>query len=107
MGNYKAIYRIQLPYNDDRFPVRMLTSLCRWVRAIGANYWSHAYFPYKLYDLLTSNVAESMNNCLRMSRKLSIVAHYIKLTITWRTKHVFQLILSTSDATTPRQYTVS
>ena len=34
--------------------------------------WSCAYYPIRRYDLMTTNIAESMNSALRHARKLPI-----------------------------------
>ena len=34
--------------------------------------WSRAYSPVRRYDLMTTNIAESMNSVLRHARKLPI-----------------------------------
>ena len=34
--------------------------------------WSRAYCPVRRYDLMTTNIAESMNSALRHARKLLI-----------------------------------
>ena len=35
--------------------------------------WSRAYCPVRRYDLMTTNIAESMNSTLRHARKLLII----------------------------------
>ena len=34
--------------------------------------WSRAYYPIRRYDLMTTNIVESMNSALRHARKLPI-----------------------------------
>ena len=36
--------------------------------------WSHAYCPVRQYDLMTTNITESMNSALRHARKLPITS---------------------------------
>ncbi|KAJ4717141.1 MuDR family transposase [Melia azedarach] len=40
---------------------------------IGLHRWARAHFPSRRYDLLTTNIAESMNSLLRHARSLPII----------------------------------
>lgn len=55
------------------FQFECLQSKVRWVRTIAPKYCSWVYFSGKQYEFLTSNMTKSLNSCLWVARKLSII----------------------------------
>lgn len=60
---------------DDNFgKIRQACSACaKYLEDIGTAKWPKTYFPGNRYNLLTSDIAEQLNNALTKSRASPIV----------------------------------
>lgn len=64
---------------DNNFgKIRQANTACaKYLEDIGTSKWSRTYFPGNRYNLLTSNVAEQLNNAIKKSRASPIVEHFM------------------------------
>ena len=61
-------------FNDNFGKIRQASAACtKYLEDIGTAKWSRKYFPGNRYNLLTSNVAEQLNNALSKSRASPVV----------------------------------
>ncbi|WZZ70237.1 hypothetical protein YC2023_081607 [Brassica napus] len=61
-------------FNDHFGKIRQAHAACaKYLEDIGTAKWTRTYFPGNRYNLLTSNVAEQLNNALRKARPSPIV----------------------------------
>lgn len=61
-------------FNDHFGKLRQVNGACvKYLEDIGNAKWTRTYFPGNRYNLLTSNVAEQLNNALRKARPSPII----------------------------------
>ncbi|CAN7128001.1 unnamed protein product, partial [Brassica rapa subsp. narinosa] len=61
-------------FNDNFGKIRQSNPACaKYLEDIGTAKWSRTYFLGNRYNLLTSNVAEQLNNALKKSRPSPVV----------------------------------
>ncbi|CAN6893768.1 unnamed protein product, partial [Brassica oleracea] len=61
-------------FNDHFGKLRQANGACvKYLEDIGNAKWTRTYFPGNRYNLLTSNVAEQLNNALRKARPSPII----------------------------------
>ncbi|KAL5804586.1 hypothetical protein ACOSQ3_031386 [Xanthoceras sorbifolium] len=49
-------------------------SLFNMLVEAGVDRWARAYFPGQRYQMMTTNIAEALNNCIKRARRLPIIA---------------------------------
>ncbi|XP_047320567.1 uncharacterized protein LOC124924596 [Impatiens glandulifera] len=78
----RAYTILQFNRHFDKFNAKDLR-IAMYLADIGLERWSHAFFPGKRYNQMTSNYAESFNSQSREARKYHIttLADYLRFTI--------------------------
>ena len=64
----------QVDYDREMEELKNLHKIAyEYVLEIGPQKWSRVYCPQKRFSMMTTNVAECLNSCLRFARKLSVM----------------------------------